>query len=213
MTSSLIVPLIEGCLYNIKSLVMCTPEGTSLKSKFINEVFPNRFEKIYSHTQNLLASALDPRFKLDVFERENTKRFVKNWLISEIDILLIENETSESQPVEPDEEPVPDVWKKVEKKRRKFNASRPVEKTTQKILERYINMEKEKRSTNPLRWWSEQEAVMPELYTISRKYLNIPATSVPSERVFSKAGLICNQRRNRLSPKHINELIFLNFNL
>jgi len=45
------------------------------------------------------------------------------------------------------------------------------------------------------------------------KYACIPATSVPSERIFSKAGQIVSQRRNRLSPKNVDVLIFLNKNL
>ena len=186
VTSSLIVPLIEGCPFNLKSLVLCTPEGNLLKSKFINEVFPNRFEKIYSYKYNLIATALDPRFKIEVFEREHTKRFVKNLLIREIDIILTENRISDCHSVEPAEETVPSVWQKVEKKRQEINAQRPIEKTAEEILERYLSLEMEKRCTNPLSWWSHQEAILPELYAISRKYLFIPATSVPSERVFAK---------------------------
>ncbi|KAF0682248.1 zinc finger BED domain-containing protein 1-like [Aphis craccivora] len=55
--------------------------------------------------------------------------------------------------------------------------------------------------------------ILPELYKLQQKYLCIPATSVPSERVFSKAGLLTNDRRNRLSPKNLNYIIFLNSNL
>jgi len=45
------------------------------------------------------------------------------------------------------------------------------------------------------------------------KYLCIPATSVPSERVFSITGLITNDRKNRLSSKNLDFIIFLNNNL
>lgn len=43
--------------------------------------------------------------------------------------------------------------------------------------------------------------------------MSIPATSDPSERVFSKTGQIINERRNRLLPKNLDYIIFLNSNL
>ncbi|EFN86513.1 hypothetical protein EAI_02075, partial [Harpegnathos saltator] len=35
------------------------------------------------------------------------------------------------------------------------------------------------------------------------------ATSVPSERLFSKAGLILTQQRNRLKGRLLSQLLFL----
>jgi hypothetical protein len=37
----------------------------------------------------------------------------------------------------------------------------------------------------------------------------IPATSVTSERVFSAAGEILSKKRSRLTPDHLDMLIFL----
>ena len=47
------------------------------------------------------------------------------------------------------------------------------------------------------------------LYEIAMDYLPILATSIPSERLFWKAGQIIAKRRNRLSGKHLNVLLFL----
>lgn len=41
----------------------------------------------------------------------------------------------------------------------------------------------------------------------------IPGKSVPSEGVFSAAGLTVNRLRTRLTPDHVNMLIFLNKNI
>ncbi|KYN21735.1 hypothetical protein ALC57_05886, partial [Trachymyrmex cornetzi] len=41
------------------------------------------------------------------------------------------------------------------------------------------------------------------------KSLTIIATSVPAERLFSKAGRIMSEDRNKLSSKHLSQLLFL----
>ena len=46
----------------------------------------------------------------------------------------------------------------------------------------------------------------------ARNLLALAATSVPSERAFSKAGHIVCRRRARLTPSHVDELVFLSHN-
>ena len=66
------------------------------------------------------------------------------------------------------------------------------------------------REKNPLQWWKQQGHAFPRLSILSRSLLCIPATSVPSERVFSKAGELVSARRANLSKKNVDMLIFLN---
>ena len=63
-----------------------------------------------------------------------------------------------------------------------------------------------------LTWWKEREASYPILSKLAKKYLAIPATSVPSERIFSLAGNLVTKKRALLSPETVNILIFLNKN-
>ena len=53
------------------------------------------------------------------------------------------------------------------------------------------------------------EIRFPTLAKLARVYLAIPATSAPSERVFSKAGQVIDQLRNRLSPETASMIIFM----
>ncbi|XP_074549985.1 E3 SUMO-protein ligase ZBED1-like [Halichoeres trimaculatus] len=65
---------------------------------------------------------------------------------------------------------------------------------------------------DPLVWWCEKEQSFPKLSHLAHRYLCVPATSVPAERVFSAAGLIVNRLRSRLTPEHVDMLIALNKN-
>ena len=69
------------------------------------------------------------------------------------------------------------------------------------------------RECHPLIYWKEKCVVWPILVKIARKYLSIPPASVPSERLFSTAGQIATDTRNRLDAEKIEMLIFLNKNL
>ena len=68
-------------------------------------------------------------------------------------------------------------------------------------------------SGDPLKWWKINASRYPLLLHLARKYLCIPATSVPSECVFSSAGHIVNRKRTCLDPSSVNMLFFLAENL
>ena len=65
-------------------------------------------------------------------------------------------------------------------------------------------------SVNPqLEYWERQKQVYPNLYKLAVAFLCTPASSVPCERVFSKAGEILSKKRNCLKPSTVEKL-FLN---
>jgi hypothetical protein len=63
-----------------------------------------------------------------------------------------------------------------------------------------------------LAWWRENEQLFPAVAYLARKYLAIPASSAPSERVFSLAKRILTRERYRLSPARLERLVFMNHN-
>lgn len=65
----------------------------------------------------------------------------------------------------------------------------------------------------PLEWWSVHSFVFPNLCKLALKYLCIPATSVPSEQLFSTAGNIVSNKRASLLPENVDKLVFLHSNL
>ncbi|XP_050052894.1 zinc finger BED domain-containing protein 4-like [Aphis gossypii] len=81
------------------------------------------------------------------------------------------------------------------------------------LVRQYMDLPYLNLKEDPMQFWKNHFSVLDPLSELALKYACIPATSVPSERIFSKAGQIVSQRRNRLSPKNVNILIFLNKNL
>ena len=65
---------------------------------------------------------------------------------------------------------------------------------------------------NVLDWWKAQHVNFPHLFKVFQRYLHIPSTSVPSERMFSVAGNILTEKRARLSPINVNMLTFFHHN-
>jgi len=65
---------------------------------------------------------------------------------------------------------------------------------------------------NVLEWWESQQQTYPTLSRLARVILAIPATSAPSERVFSLAGLTINARRSSLAPSSVDKVLFVHEN-
>ncbi len=61
----------------------------------------------------------------------------------------------------------------------------------------------------PFSWWKVNQFKFPLLAHLAHQLLCIPATSAPSERVFSNAGLTIAKDHARLTPQTANELVFL----
>ena len=64
--------------------------------------------------------------------------------------------------------------------------------------------------SDPLQWWKSRASIYPNLSLKVKHYMCIPATSVPSERVFSTAGNLVTTLRQRLTHENVEMLIFLN---
>ena len=78
-------------------------------------------------------------------------------------------------------------------------------------LQYYLNqplMKMDSNISNPLKYWLIN--MHSDLKNIALKYLTIIATSVPSERLFSRAGNIVTESRNRITSEHLQQMLFLN---
>eukprot|EP00590_Aulacoseira_subarctica_P000055 CAMPEP_0172438218 /NCGR_PEP_ID=MMETSP1064-20121228/72685_1 /TAXON_ID=202472 /ORGANISM="Aulacoseira subarctica , Strain CCAP 1002/5" /LENGTH=198 /DNA_ID=CAMNT_0013186761 /DNA_START=546 /DNA_END=1139 /DNA_ORIENTATION=- len=64
----------------------------------------------------------------------------------------------------------------------------------------------------PLEWWRVNHTNYPNIWKLAERILAIPATSAPSERVFSSAAKIVDKKRVRLKPYNVDSLVFLKGN-
>ncbi|KYN50002.1 hypothetical protein ALC62_00029 [Cyphomyrmex costatus] len=60
---------------------------------------------------------------------------------------------------------------------------------------------------NPIEYWLSHSNK--NLQDLAIKYFSVIGTSVPSERVFSRAGRIMSDDRNKLSGDHLDKILFL----
>lgn len=71
------------------------------------------------------------------------------------------------------------------------------------------------QDVNPLHFWKKQAKAgrLPVLAKLAKKYLCIPASSAPSERVWSFAGIVLSKRRMRLLQERVARLTLFKHNL
>ena len=68
-------------------------------------------------------------------------------------------------------------------------------------VSRYLHSTPMDQQLTLLLWWKKNQHFFPHLSLLARKYLAIPASSVPSERVFSLAGNLVSKERARMKPE------------
>lgn len=62
-------------------------------------------------------------------------------------------------------------------------------------------------SKNPLDWRALHAHKYPLIAQVNRSALDVPASSTPSKRVFSQAGLVMSDKRSRLAPVRIDTIM------
>ncbi|XP_061189595.1 E3 SUMO-protein ligase ZBED1-like [Saccostrea echinata] len=134
--------------------------------------------------------------------------------------------SDDSVPHPPEENPIPPKIMKIESKSKPSSSTLndilgdvyiskvcpPLKKPKLQAAEDEISQYKScpgiPLNANKLNWWKENQGQFPLLAVLAKKYLCIPGTSVPSERVFSTAGDIVSAQRANLKSKHVDMLIF-----
>ena len=169
-----------------------------------------RFANIEANYLLAVAAIVDPRYKKAAFSDLGSLETVTRRMMNEAASCTPEPEAADSQPAR---KKPSQLWEEFDKRVEETDTR--VSVTTNATIEKqqYFQHKNLPRESNPLQWWKENSMHLPLLQELAKKYLCVPGTSVPAERVFSKAGELVTARRNALKPKSVDMVLFLNKNL
>ena len=204
-TASLIIPI---CRQLSRDFDNVDPDETQLNEPTVRSTFllhiREYLEKRYMDQKHikmhlLKATLFDPRFKLNELEADDGNE-VQAQIIQEMENLIVEIQ------------PSPKRVKQTKGLSFLFGTNEVHELSDAEELRKYIMLPNIDIDSNPLEWWRLQGNCFPKLLMLAKKYLCSPGTSVPSERVFSRAGNVVTDNRSCLTGQHSEELIMLALN-
>ncbi len=183
----------------------------------INKALYERFKNVEAVAELALGTLLDPRYKKVAFRNS------VSWAIAKLRACM-ENETGtsamEAAEASSSEASVPKrarsvLWDTFDKEvnEKNKNSSKKEDATAVQVV-KYFASEILPRSQDPMAWWKTIGKIeYPDLFKLAKRFLSVPGTSVPSERVFSSAGFIISQRRCCMADETAENLIFLRENM
>lgn len=185
-------------------------------------------------TQEVYTNSMifDPRYKSHAFsskskallaEKEAKADALKTAVANESSTEDINDKSDENDDEEEEKSPMQnefdDLWSSFDQKTanppgKKSRVSDYRKECIDLEMKKYLSLPKLDRKLCPIKYWKEEGSKkFPYLFQAAQKYLSMPATSVPSERVFSNAGNILNKQRSTLDKNIANMLITLHTNL
>ncbi|CAB5369787.1 unnamed protein product [Rhizophagus irregularis] len=197
---------VESNLDDINTVEYLQPVNTEGLLQKVRAAIFLSLDELWTVPSNimLVATFLDPRFKnfdwCNGNGKDEAKQLVQELYNAKKDFLPRNSINSIISSSDDDD----DIFKAL-----KVNKER-VQDDDEVML--YLQQKQVRLKDDPLKWWSVNEITLPILAQIARKYLSIPAASVPSERLFSDAGNHISARQTRLSPELVNKMLFLKRN-
>ncbi len=220
-TASKIIPLTR-----VLMAFYATQERTSedpLKRKLSSNILRHlvrRFEKVEEIRVLAQATLLDVRFKNHCFRQDEKKKRAIACLNKELKDLYSSEDTTQGPVVSQTPSKrrrtceAAGLWDSFDTEVQQQGSQATISDNSDIDLRNFFSLPLAPRKSNPLQWWkNEGHLKFPMLYKLATKYLSMPATSVPSERIFSTAGEIISKKRNRLGDENASTIIFLNANM
>ena len=181
-----------------------------------------RFDDIEDSKLLFIATCVDPRFKDKLFSSE-AKRLARKCVIDNI-VDDDDDDEVEPQSKRPHAESPNDfsvdaastskVWEYFTEILHDCRAPTYTEGGKEVTVDQYFSEPLiDHKIGNPHTWWNNNQLQYPLLANLARCYLCFPSTSVSSERLFSRAGILYDERRNKLTAEHAEMLLFIKNNM
>jgi hypothetical protein len=175
------------------------------------------YNMLYTTTHAGIATICDPRFNYSVFQvimpssTEDRKRQKLRLNMKECYTRYLHREQAiqRSKPPQNLAVPAQNLVNDDDMSNSKLYSSAPAIPETETELERYLQQERSPRDTEIYAFWRAKQYDYPIIARIAKDYLAIPATSAPSECVFSQGGDIVTKKRNKLTGDSIRMIVCL----
>lgn len=218
---SLVIPIIDILRSTLQGL---EDSGVGTVKQQILQSLEERFGDVEDSPLLLVATILDPRYKVKMFSSHEVCQKAKDEVLKLLDgneqveqcPLLREeiDEAAETQPVAVKEAT---IWEKMTERMKhstsggRGNCASSIEVALNLYCaEELIPLRG--NGSDPFQYWHEKKILWPKLAQIATKYLSVPPGSVYLERLFSSAGLIDSPNRARLTSDHLEQLTVLKVN-
>ncbi|XP_018423633.1 PREDICTED: zinc finger BED domain-containing protein 1-like [Nanorana parkeri] len=191
------------------------PDSVCKLGKQLAEGLSKRFGNRESNEMISQCIILDPRFKKEGFGDEAKYRLAYQALVGKVRV-SVERQVAESnhQAASQGQSSSPhSVWGKFDASLNHLQARQDPMSEAVVEIDNYIKEAHLPRTSDPFHWWELRKFTYPNLYSVVVKRLCIPANSVPCERIFSKAGQVCAEKRSRLTSDNMKTILFVNNNL
>ena len=220
-SASIIIPIISALKKGISEDE--EDHGIMSMKRGMLKSIQDRYGNVEQESLCVLATILDPRFKLKGFMSASSAAHARMLLITECEVYLKKLQSDNDQPQakrsrrDSREKSSSALWSLFDELM--ANSANGDEDDcgteAEMIAEMYLKEPVISRSEHmhPLQYWQSKKAVWPCLAHLACKYLCIPPSSAASERLFSSASDIISAERNRILPEKAEMLLFIKKNL
>lgn len=214
-TISLIIPLIKGVSLRLSALDKENLSETAKKVLLhVKSGVAQRLKPYETRTPCIIGTLLNPHFKKLGFKTDSDIEKAVSSVQREYSTYLTAQHSIDSPSTSMSAilEPSTSKKSKLSSLLDFLDQSPPSTNSTSDAIidiRQYVEKPVLPQSEDPIKYWTENQN---KLKNIALKYLCIPATSTPAERIFSKAGQLITDRRNRLNADHIDALLFIQQN-